>query len=401
MRTAVLSFGYPIERSPTVKGIIEYLVKRGFEPDVILESANHHLLAELPTSRVVQLLPRWVLWVRARVMSAAAVLQGAPVIGRGAFRRIRSFLDAVMWWPAAYRLRRIGQTYDLVYCIEAGSLFLIDAAKIPLGRCIYVSLELQQIISVYGCRKAGELLAKCAVRLVQSPERALLLNKALGRVLEYQYLPVSTVPYAPTRRCQSNGGPIRLVYSGYIARWSHLKEFLLAYRDVEREMPVTLTVHGHSYGTGEYLREILALLADLPTARFEERPMSEREHQEFLEDFDVGVALYQPVAGNDNWKGLLKSSGKIAAYLWSGLAVLTNLADEDTRNVPFLFTDQLTHGAVRDALRAYQLSRDSCVSLALRYATEHYNIYTYLDALHRQIDESGLSVRLRARTESS
>jgi hypothetical protein len=226
------------------------------------------------------------------------------------------------------------------------------------------------------------------------------LNDAVGRVLEYQYLPVSTVPHTPTRRCQFNGSPIKIVYSGYIARWSHLEDFLLAYREIEREMPVTLTVHGHSYGTNEYLREILALLADLTTARYEKRPMSERAHQAFLEDYDVGVGLYLPVDGNDNWKGLLRSSGKIAAYLWSGLAVLTNLIDDDTRDIPFLFASQPTPNAVCEALRVYQSNRDSYVSGALRYASEHYNIYTYLDSIHRHMEESGLSARLRARTVS-
>ncbi len=385
MKTAVVSFRYPVERSPTVKGIVEYLAARGFASALFVESASAELRAELPTPHLVTLLTPAASRARDCILRAAACLKEIPVVGRGLYRRLTAGLAAALTWPAARALRATIRAYDLVYCVEAHSLFLLDRVKFPLDRCVYVSLELQQIIAEYGMRRAAPLVERCAVRLVQSPERAGLLNRSLGRVLRYRYMPVSTAPYSPARSDRSGGGPIRLVYSGYIAKWSHLRDFLLAYREIEKEMPVTLTVHGHSEGTEEYLEEIRSLVACLRTARFDEEPMSERTHRQFLETYDVGVGLYMPAPGNDNWKGLLQSSGKIASYLWSGLAVITNIVDDDTRSLPFLFVGEPSAEELLGALRAFTSHRQACASEALRYAREHFNIFAHLDTLHSSL----------------
>ena len=71
---------------------------------------------------------------------------------------------------------------------------------------------------------------------------------------------------------------------------------------------------------------------------------------------DIGVALYSNVNNTINWQNLIFSSGKIANYLWAGLAIITNIESDITLKPPFLKISNLEPRELNQALQQYNSS---------------------------------------------
>lgn len=114
--------------------------------------------------------------------------------------------------------------------------------------------------------------------------------------------------------------------------------------------------------------------------------MDDSQHAAFLSQFDVGLALYKKMSDSSNWQGLLFSSGKISSYLWSGLAVMTNIDHPLTKQAPFIYLPELTPENISGALEAYDKQREIYRSVALETARKYYNADLYLDKIKSRLD---------------
>jgi hypothetical protein len=78
-------------------------------------------------------------------------------------------------------------------------------------------------------------------------------------------------------------------------------------------------------------------------------------------------------------------SGKIAAYLWAGLAVITNIRYDLTCDAPFLYVENLSPESLRTALDRYRAAPDRYHRKAMEIAEQYYDIRKYLDRIWERI----------------
>ncbi len=186
-RIAILSCESPIEGSATVKGIASYLVDKGVVVDVLVGELPQENRLGTQHSRVVRLLPLWLVKAK-RIWTRFVQVR---VVGKLLGRVISEALQKVETYLVCKRLRREIWNDDLVYCVEMHALVLLSQIGYPLSRVVYFSIEGEQVAAEYGRDISRKLLGNCMFCVIHDKEREKGLSEYAGAALELEYLPVS------------------------------------------------------------------------------------------------------------------------------------------------------------------------------------------------------------------
>ena len=308
---------------------------------------------------------------------------GVTIINAGAEPCYRYFLKPLLRSDNKKHFRqslgRVISRYSRLFAVDFVSLDLLHAAGCDLSRVIFLSLEGTDFMQPYDKAHVAKLLDRCALRIVQSRERGDDINTYLRSALSFAYLPVSC-RFQPLNRAP---GPdrLQLIYSGYFAEWACLSELLAAYRDSACFEICSLLLQGHSLGTADYLSRVQKEAALLPETIIDTSYYSDDAHAELLVRHHAGLAFYKNIHDTANFENLILSSGKVAAYLWSGLAVITNIRSEFSNRPPFVFVDLSDPGSLRDAVERIDADRDLYADAAYRMANSVYNFDVYMAAI--------------------
>jgi hypothetical protein len=377
MKIAIVSIRYGIEVSPVIKGIALYGQQRGDAVTILVDRLYRDPSFHLQGIQINTLVPVWLEKVYANVR------RWPPFPGRG---RILSALNWMREKEIVRKLRSRAKTFDFAFSVEMAALHFLAEAGFELGQAAFLSLESMDLLEHYDRRTANALLSQVAFCVIQSPEREKDLIDYLGTSLDFEFLPVSmTPPRHKRKRSQTEVKTLRLVHSGYFAPWSNVLELVEAFLSPGSSDNVELVLQGHFMGTENYRDKVIDEARCSDRIRIDTHYYDDDAHAQFLAQFDMGIAFYSNVRGSKNWENLLFCSGKIAAYLWAGLAVITNIRHDLTRDAPFLYVENLRPDSLRKALDCYQAGPDRYHRAAIEIAERHYDIRKYLDRIWERI----------------
>ena len=377
MRIAIVSIRYGIEVSPVVKGIALYGQQREDAVTILVDRLYRDPSFHLQGILVNTLVPVWLEKAHAKVRG------WRPFRGRS---RILSALSRLQEEEIVRKLRSRAKTFDFVFSVEIGPLRFLTEAGFDLGRVAFLSLESVDSLQHYDRRTVNALLSQVAFCMIQSPAREKDLIDYLGISLDCEFLPVSMMPPRHRRKKSRTGAkPLRLVHSGYFAPWSNVLELVEAFLSPGSPDNVELVLQGHFMGTEDYRDKVLGEARSSDRIRIDTNYYDDDAHAQFLAQFDIGIAFYPNVRVSKNWENLIFSSGKIAAYLWAGLAVITNIRHDLTCDAPFLYVENLSPESLHKALDRYQAAPDRYHRTAIEIAERHYDICQYLDRIWERI----------------
>jgi hypothetical protein len=270
--------------------------------------------------------------------------------------------------------------YDCVYAMEIHSLVLLFKSGLNLDKVIYFSLESDQIINEYDKKYVTKLLKQCYSCVIQCKERGDDFKRKLQLDVDFQYLPVSLRPVKLIRKIheESIEQPLKIVYSGFFSEWSCLEEFLTQVANTELLAKSQITLQGHALGTERYFAELVSKFAHYDNIRFNSEFIEDSKFLQFLKEFDIGLAFYNGNKALSNWNNLLYASGKIACYLWAGLAVMTNVDTEATKEPPFIFIDTFCKSNIEQRLHEYNKKNSDYQMAAIEFARRYYNLDGYM-----------------------
>jgi len=377
MRIAIVSVRYGIEVSPTVKGIALYGQQRGDAVTILADRLCRDPSFHLQGILINTLVPVWLERTHAKVRA------WRPFRGRG---RILSVLNWMGEKEIVRELRSRAKTFDFVFGVEIVALHCLAKAGFDLGQVAFLSLESTGLLEHYARVTVNALLSRVAFCMIQSPARRQNLIDYLGISLDCEFLPVSMVPPRHKRkRSQTEAKTLRLVHSGYFAPWSNVIELVEAFLSPGFPDNVELVLQGHLMGTEDYYDRVLGKVHGSGRIRIDTNYYDDDAHAQFLAQFDIGIAFYPNVSGSKNWENMIFSSGKLAAYLWAGLAVITNIRHDLTCDAPFLYVKDLSPESLRKALDRYRAAPDRYHKTAREIAKRHYDIRKYLDKIWERI----------------
>lgn len=276
--------------------------------------------------------------------------------------------------------------YDIVFAAEFLSVAMLHNAGFDLSRVVCLNLEGADFIR-HGQIKDFpiECLLHCAFFIAPSKERADDLQKYLGANLDFEYLPVSLRPVELKGR--SHCDELNIIYSGYFAEWAGLLEFLDAYRKSGAYEYSSLLLQGHSIGTDGYLEAVRKAAEIVPRLKIDTSFYEDKDHMDLLAKQDVGVAFYKNLEGTENFTNLIFSSGKIASYLWSGLAVLTNVEAPETKDPPFIYVRDFSEHEIKQGLRYVRDNRKLFRDSAYELASKKYNFDTCIKRIVERVSK--------------
>lgn len=377
MRIAIVSARYGIEISPVVKGIALYGKQREDTVTILVDRLWRDPSFHLQGIPIHTLVPVWL-------EKAQAIVRGwRPFRGQS---RILSALGYMQRKETVRRLRSRASTCDFVFSVEIAALHLLAEAGFDLGQVAFLSLESMDWLQHYDRRTVNALLSEAAFCMIQSPARGKDLIDYLGISLDFEFLPVSMIPPRHKRKKSQTGvKTLRLVHSGYFAPWSNALELVEAFLRSGFSDDVELVLQGHFMGTEDYRDKVLQGAHGSARIQIDTNYYDDDAHAQFLAQFDVGIAFYSNVSGSKNWENLIFCSGKIAAYLWAGLAVITNIRHDLTCDAPFLYVENLRPESLRKALNHYRAAPDRYHRTAIEIAERHYDIRRYLDRIWERI----------------
>lgn len=359
--TAMICYRYAFKVSPILKNICSYLYDvEGTTVEVIVDDIYCNEYVES---------------------------SGVKIIETGNKPYYKYFLRLLLLMDKKSRFRhevrsRISR-YSRVFAVDFQALDILNTAGYDLSKVIFLSLEGTDYLQHYDKNYAAELLSRCALCLVQSRERAADINKYLSCSVEFQYLPVSCRFHALTRT--PGRGRLQLIYSGYFAEWACLSEILSAYQESRSFEIASLLLQGHSIGTEDYLSRVKMEAAVVLAAAVDTSYYSDGAYSGLLAKCDVGLAFYRNIHATANFENLILSSGKIATYLWNGLAVLTNIRSEYTNKPPFIFVELSDPSGLRHAVERIVADREQFMNAAHEMANRVYNFDVHMAAVYDRI----------------
>ncbi len=391
MRIAVVvSHSYAMQVSPTVKDICRYLAVQGFDVDIYIDQFYPpDLQFSIPGAEIIKAESN-ILWHLLRFIDRMPINMPNrnsffmrvlhKLFGKEfATGQLRSSLEKFKPIISLWQLKKKLKKYDWIFCIEIMALDIVEKSGWDLSHASYLSLESVQLVSKYELEYIRDLFRQISFCIIQSPERGKDFEEYLGLKLDFEYLPVSMLPRIPRNRTvPTPPTSTRILYSGYIAEWAQLLEFLVAYSACDAKARGMLVLQGHYFGTQKYLEQLQSIASKMEGVVIQTNYLADQEFYDFIDGFDVGLALYKAPDDNPvarvNWDNLIFSSGKIAAYLWSGLAVITNIDSLLSRKPPFLYIDVITAENIAYALKEYESRRSEYRDAALKCANQCYNM---------------------------
>lgn len=347
----MVCFQYAVEVSPTLQNICSFLSENGWRMDIYTDALSREKQFTLPNTNIYN-------------------AESTVSTGLTPKELFCSFLKE--------RLKG----YAVVFAVDFIALQILDTIGFEIGKTIFISLEGPDFLKDFDRSFASRLINACAFSIVQSPERGIMVQDFLQTDIDFEYLPVSLRP-KPIRQKQV---PIRIVYSGYIVSWACLIEFLDCLNKLGVNNECELVLQGHAMGSETYLNEVKEWVKSMPNVKVDESYYKEERYHSMLAFFDLGLALYNNPSDSGNFENLIFSSGKIAAYLWNGLGVLTNINHPLTQNPPFIYLERLEPANLQNAIEFYRQDQKSFIESALALAREHYNFDNYFEKfIHRLV----------------
>jgi hypothetical protein len=358
---ALVSFCYAIEVAPTIQNICSYLYEHDFGViDVFVDRLYRHREVELAGVNLIN----------------ADQKPPRPTPLRRLLRidEKRAF--------AAFLNKRI-HDYSLVFAVDFVSLDLLHRTGFDLSKVVFISFEGIDFMREYGREHAAKLISKCAFSVVQSKERGHDIERYLGDEVDFEYLPVSLRPVP--KRDKERSHKLKLVYSGYFADWAYLLEFLRGYQQSRSYECAELILQGHAMGTDKYVEQVNMIIKGIPGVTVDTSYYAEEEHHALLAANDVGLAFYKDLTGTGNFDNLILSSGKIAAYLWNGLAVFTNVVAPETEHPPFVYMGDFSGATITNGVESVLANRELYKTSAYELAARNYNFNYYMsDIIQRR-----------------
>lgn len=352
---AIVCYQYGIEVSPFLKNVCSYLYDHGFgTTDVFVDDLYRDQQFCLPGGRIINL-------------AAVRRTGGTRTFFRPWWSNRRKFQEFVSQYL---------EDYSLIFAVDFPALDVLHQASFDLSRVVYLSLESIDYLKKFNKKYVRQLLSQCAVRVIQNAGRAADVNNFLGSHDDYLLFPVSKRPITAVQRCQD--GPVRFVYSGYFSEWSGVREFVSAFIRGEAFKNAELVLHGHAMGTESYLDSVKKMIDGIPNIKLDLRYMDDTEHDKFLSGFDIGLAPYLNVSDSANLRHVLTSSGKVASYLWNGLAVVTNVNAPEVCHPPFIHVPDIVSCSISEILTRFVPEKDKYRKSALDFAGQIYNFDKYM-----------------------
>ncbi|GBG57989.1 hypothetical protein SPFL3102_01709 [Sporomusaceae bacterium FL31] len=371
----VWSYKYTVDISPTIKGIISYLTDKNMMDTFITDRlySSSFRFSEIIN---IEIIPQWLDSIFNFFKGFFRSTPKSNIF----IRALRKLMAKIEYFWIVSKLKKIKKT-DIVFCMEFHSLFMLYKAGFPLSQVVYFSLECEAIIEEYKKCNVQDILLQCAFCVIQSPERAQDLINDLGVKLEFEYLPVSLRPiHANSTSTRGDSEELKIIYSGYIATWSCIKEFLNAYKDIQCGSS-KVVLQGHAMGSEVYFNEVSLMSNRINNLEIDSNYYNDEEHIKLLADFDMGLALYPSNEQSPNWNNLIFSSGKIATYLWAGLPIITNVKSPITKCPPFLYIDEITTNCLENAFKLYSKDKMKYKLAAKECANKFYNLDFYMDKI--------------------
>jgi hypothetical protein len=278
--------------------------------------------------------------------------------------------------------------------VEFASLDAVARTGFPLSKAIYLFLEGIACTRPFNRDYVKTMLTNCAFCIIASEERGRDIDKHFGLALDFEYVPVSMRPplrkeILANKKGSVEKGELNIVYSGYIAEWSCLGEFIELYRRLPMFERSRLCIHGHKMGTKRYYKAVVAKVKGMKGVTVDQSYYVGEGYHEFLSRFDIGLAFYKNYINSSDWDNLMFSSGKIASYLWAGMAVMTNILHPLSMRPPFLYVESINEVAVSDAILHYHVDREGYQKAARECAAKFYNIEVYMDRVIDRIEGMG------------
>ncbi len=359
--TAMICYRYAFKVSPILKNICSYLYDtEGTTVEVIVDD----IYCEGPFES-----------------------SGVKIIDTGTETYYKYLLRRLLLMDKKSRFRHEVQSrvnkYSRVFAVDFQALDILNTAGYDFSKVIFLSLEGTDYLQHYDKAYVGELLSRCALCIVQSRERADDINHYLLCPVEFKYLPVSCRFQAFNRT--PGRGRLQLLYSGYFAEWACLSEILEVYQSSRSFELSSLLLQGHSIGTENYVSRVRMEAAIVPSTSVDTSYYSDAAHAELLGRYDVGLAFYRNIHATANFENLILSSGKVATYLWNGLAVLTNIRSEYSNKPPFIFVDLSDSSGLRRAIERIDADRELFMTAAHEMANKVYNFDVHMEAIHNSM----------------
>jgi hypothetical protein len=272
---------------------------------------------------------------------------------------------------------------DIVFAVDFPAADILNNIGFDLSKVVFLSLEGIDYMRRYKKDYVRSVLSSCRFCVTQSAERGLTLKRYLNMDIDFEYLPITQRPRALKEKKDS--GRLNIVYSGYLAEWACLVEFLEAFKRSGSHKFSNLTLQGHAMTTQEYLGRINDLIRIIPNSKVDGTYYEEEPYMDFLSGQDAGIAFYRDLSGTGNFANMASASGKIASYLWSGLAVLTNIDEEVTKSPPFIHMRDFSEGGIEKSLGRVRENKELFQKSAYELAVANYNFDAYMGKLTQRL----------------
>jgi len=360
-KAAVVSFSYSVEVSPTIKNICSYLTEHGWRVEIYVEDLYRETGFRFPKVTLLNM------------QESSDRITGSEK--KTAFE--------------AFVKNRLSGC-RIVFAVDFPALDILHRIGFDLAQVIFLSFEGIDYFLEYDREYVSRLIAGCAFGAIQSRERQKTVETYLNAAVDWELLPVALRPSKDIDGQKQIAGLVKIIYSGYFAPWACLLEFLRSFNDSGVSAFCRLLLHGHFMGTDAYFQTVAALAGEIPNVQVATGYQEEKEYYQMLASHNLGVAIYGMPSATGNFENMIFSSGKIAAYLWNGLAVLTNIDAPVTRKPPFLFLKNLDAESLGNALESYVSRPRSFSKAAVRLAVEQYNFDKYMVPIYRRLLKVGV-----------
>ncbi|HOJ78365.1 MAG TPA: hypothetical protein PLZ08_10015 [Bacillota bacterium] len=351
---AIISYEYSIEVSPTILNICSYLTEQNWVVDIYVDSLRRYPNLALKKTNIIN--------------------QKSP--NDSSQSKTKSFIDSIK--------TKINH-YNIIFAVDFLALNIINQLNADLSKVVFLSLEGIDYLAFFDKTYAAKTISNCGLITVQSVERGETISKYLNTAIDFEYLPVALRPLKSFEITKVKTKPFRIIYSGYFAEWSCLTKLLNELKNCPSFKNYELVLHGHSMGTDYYVESIKNIIREIPNVRLDTNYYNDSNYYQMLRSFNLGLALYQSPSISGNFDNLIFSSGKIASYLWNGLAVITNIDHELTHQPPFLFIKEINELNLQNAFQQYEANPTDFSAKALYLASEKYNFDRYMKPIYQKI----------------
>lgn len=377
MNIGMVCVNYLPSISTVLSHVCVYLSNEQKKPiDLFISGISSDLIDSNDDRHIISLIPPSII----KFQSYQIQIRWSWKVNQWINKKLTSIKQYILDLALLINLKRKINRYNFIICVEFYSLYWLEKIGFNMQKVCFFSLESTDALKIVGkTQRILNALANCAFTVTQSKERGDDFNKELDLNLDMEYLPVSISPKSLILDKNKNKNEnCKLVYSGYIDEWACLKEFILSFKSTINEDQCNLLIHSYNSDRSNYFDVLKNTAKDRSNIMFDVKYYDEKKHFAMLSSMDIGIALYSNVNNSINWQNLIFSSGKIANYLWAGLAVITNIESELTSKPPFLKITNLKPSEISIVINQFNSSRDLYRTKAIEVADKYYNLDVYM-----------------------